>query len=185
MSTELFQFQHKYFQMRSPRNGRRENFFLSLSDCLHNIPNVCIFSWLAIHIRYYFVHMLTSFGWIMVLFVCSVHGTIQLRSHNFIRTKLHWNFFTNENMCTSTRSESERGDETIASNNYCLWKLRTFGEFFHHSANIKRTIQHMFAHFCTETLSYGKHDNRRFSLCNYIYTQWPLKFYSISYIFGL
>lgn len=141
MSTELFQFQHKYFQMRSPRNGRRETFFLSLSDCLYNIPNVCIFSWLAIHIRYYFVHMLTSFGWMLALFVCSVHETIQLRSHNFIRTKLHWNFYERKYVHKHTQWEWENGEETIASNNYCLWKLRTFGEFFHHSANIKRTIQ--------------------------------------------
>lgn len=107
MSTELFQFQHKYFQMRSPRNGRRETFFLSLSDCLHNIPNVCIFSWLAIHIRYYFVHMLTSFGWMLVLFVCLVHETIQLRSHNFIRTKLHWNFLRTK-ICAQAHAVRER-----------------------------------------------------------------------------
>lgn len=172
--------------MRSPRNGRRETFFLSLSDCLHNIPNVCIFSSLAIHIRYYFVHMLTSFGWMLALFVCSVHETIQLRSHNFIRTKLHWNFFTNENMCTSTRSESERMEKRPLPATIIVY------ENWEHLENFSIILQtlnarfkHMFAHFCTEMLSYGKHDNRRFSLCNYIYTQWPLKFYSISYIFGV
>lgn len=57
-------------------------------------------------------------------------------------------FYERKYVHKHTQWERENGEETIASNNYCLWKLRTFGEFFHHSANIKRTIQtclHIFA----------------------------------------
>lgn len=71
--------------------------------------------------------------------------------------------------------EMER--KTIASNNYCLWKLRTFGEFFHHFTNIKRTIQtyvctffHQYKYTCTNIhilFRMANTTNVVFS-CNYI-----------------
>lgn len=79
-------------------------------------------------------------------------------------------FFTNENMCTSTRSESERMEKRPLPATIIVY------ENWEHLENFSIILQtlnarfkHMFAHFCTEMLSYGKHDNRRFSLCNYIY----------------
>lgn len=76
-----------------------------------------------------------------------IHGHTFSLAQNSIELTL---FAKIEN--TPRKKQEER--EIIASNNYCLWKLRTFGEFFHHFTNIKRTIQTYVCTFCTEMLSF-------------------------------
>lgn len=70
------------------------------------------------------------------------------------------------------------------SGNYCLWKLRTFGEFFHHFMNIKRTIQtyvsDIFRCFCIANSKPLKMS----VLCNYIVFAMVIEnFMLFSYIF--
>lgn len=186
MSTELFQFQHKYFQMRSPRNGRRETFF-SLSLGLFAQYTECVYIFLVGHphpiLFCAYAHFFRLDAGAFRLF-STWDDTASVTQFHPHETPLK--FFTNENMCTSTRSERERMEKRPLPATIIVY------ENWEHLENFSIILQtlnarfkHMFAHFCTETLSYGKHDNRRFSLCNYIYTQWPLKFYSISYIFGV